>query len=96
MTYRTVRFAFAAVAEAAGLEDVRLHDLRRTFMTRAAGAGVGTHVLRDLLGHRTTAMADRYVRFAGDTVREAREEVGAAMASMMNGGGEVVPPRRGK
>ena len=43
--------------EAGGLSDVRLHDLRRTVMTNAAAAGVGTHVLRDLLGHKTTAMA---------------------------------------
>ena len=93
-TYKYVRAQFAAAAKAAGLEDVRLHDLRRTVMTRAAAAGVGTHVLRDLLGHKTTAMADRYVRAVGNPVRDAREQVGAAMAAMMEGKtGEVVPPR---
>ena len=91
VTYRTTRKVFATVAAAAGLADVRLHDLRRTVMTNAAMAGVGTHVLRDLLGHRTTAMADRYVRAVGNPVRDAREQVGAAMAAMMAGkGGEVV------
>ena len=63
----------------------RLHDLRRTVMTAAAAAGVGTHVLRDLLGHRTAAMADRYVRSVGNPVRDAREQVGTAMAAMMEG-----------
>ena len=92
VTYRTVRLHFASIAAKAGLEDVRLHDLRRTVMTTAAAAGVGTHVLRDLLGHKTTAMADRYIRAVGNPVRDAREQVGAAM---MNGeGGEVVPLRR--
>ena len=63
-------------------------------MTSAAAAGVGTHVLRDLLGHKMTAMADRYVRAVGNPVREAREQVGAAMAAMMEGKtGEVVPLR---
>ena len=47
--YRTVRHRFAEAARAAGLADVRLHDLRRSVMSRAAAAGVGTHVLRDLL-----------------------------------------------
>ena len=91
VTYRWVRKVFLAVAEAARLQDVRLHDLRRTVMTTAAAAGVGTHVLRDLLGHRTTAMADRYVRSVGNPVRDARELVGAAMAAMMQGepGSEV-------
>ncbi|MCY4479874.1 MAG: tyrosine-type recombinase/integrase [Rhodospirillales bacterium] len=93
-TYKRVRQCFARVAAAAGLEDVRLHDLRRTVMTRAAMAGVGTHVLRDLLGHKTTQMADRYVRALADPVREARETVGAEMAAMMEGkAGDVVPVR---
>ena len=85
--YRTVRKHFAEIATAAGIEDVRLHDLRRTVMTMAAASGIGTHVLRDLLGHKTTAMADRYIRAVGDPVREAREQVGAEMAAMMEGEG---------
>ena len=46
-----------------------------------------THVLRDLPGHKTTAMADRYIRAVGNPVREAREQVGAEMAAMMDGEG---------
>ena len=87
LTYKTTRAAFALACRRAGLVDVRLHDLRRSVMTAAAGAGVGTHVLRDLLGHKTTAMADRYVRAVGNPVRDAREQVGAVMAGKT---GEVV------
>ena len=83
LSYRLARTHFAKIVVAAGLEDVRLHDLRRTVMTRAAASGIGTHVLRDLLGHKTTAMADRYIRAVGNPVREAREQVGAEMAAMM-------------
>ena len=93
-TYKRVRETFARVATAAGLEDVRLHDLRRTVMTRAALAGVGAHVLRDLLGHSDTAVADRYIRTLGDPVREARERVGGEIAAMMAGkAADVVPLR---
>ena len=93
-SYRVVHLAFSEAAKIAGLADVRLHDLRRTVMTSAAAAGVGTHVLRDLLGHKSTAMADRYVRAVGNPVRFAREQVGAAMAAAMAGkSGEVVPLR---
>ncbi len=87
LTYRTVRHHFGAAAKLAGLSDVRLHDLRRTVMTNAAAAGVGTHVLRDLLGHRTAAMAERYVRSVGSPVADAREAVGSAMAAAMAGEG---------
>lgn len=97
VAYGTARRVFACVVATAGLSDVRLHDLRRTVMTSAAAAGIGTHVLRDLLGHKTTAMADRYVRAVGNPVREAREQVGAAMAAMMAGkSGEVVRLRSAK
>ena len=98
VTYTTVRNTFGKAAGTAGLVDVRLHDLRRTVMTRAAMAGLGTHVLRDLLGHKTTAMADRYIRSVGNPVRDARELVGAAMAAMMQGkpGSEVVQTPRGQ
>ena len=84
LTYRTVRHHFGEAVKLAGLSDVRLHDLRRTFMTNAAAAGVGTHVLRDLLGHKSTAMADRYVRSVGSPVADAREAVGSAMAAAMS------------
>ena len=98
VVYKTIRSVFARAARQAGVPDVRLHDLRRTVMTQAAMAGVGVHVLRDLLGHRTTAMADRYIRAVGDPVREARESVGAAMAAMMDmegaEGGKVTPLRK--
>ena len=95
ITYKHTRAVFAEAVKAAGLEDVRLHDLRRSFMTRAAAAGIGVHVLRDLLGHRTAAMADRYVRAVGSPVREARQQIGAAVAAEMAGGepAEVVPLR---
>ena len=81
----SVHAAFAAIAGDAGLVDVRLHDLRRTVMTSAARAGLGSHVLRDLLGHKTTAMADRYVRHVGAAVHEAQERIGAAIAAQLQG-----------
>ena len=85
--YSRVRKRFHMVASAAGLENVRLHDLRRTVMTMAAASGVGAHVLRDLLGHKTTRQADAYVRAVGNPVRDAREAVGGKIADAMNGNG---------
>ena len=94
-TYKRVRETFARVAAEAGLEDVRLHDLRRTLMTNAALSGAGAHVLRDLLGHRDTTMADRYIRALSNPVRDTREQVSNTIAAMMDGkAGKVVPLRR--
>lgn len=95
-TYRWVRKVFLMVAQRAGIENVRIHDLRRGYMTNAAMAGVGAHVLRDLLGHKETRVADAYIRAVGDPVRKAREQVSGAVAAMMSGqpASEVVPLRR--
>ena len=87
VTYRHVRTVFTEAVRVAGLVDVRLHDLRRGVMTRAAASGAGKHVLKEMLGHRTTAMADRYVIAAGLPVRNARELVGAEIAATMSGKG---------
>ena len=83
MTYRHVRAVFKDACKAAGISGATLHDIRRTVMTTAARVGVGTHVLRDLLGHKTTVMADRYIRAVGEPVRDAREQVGGVMEAMM-------------
>ena len=85
ISYWAVRQAFLKVVAEAGLSDVRLHDLRRTFMTRAAESGVAAHTLRDLLGHKTATMADRYIRRANIPVVDATEAVSGAMAAMMEG-----------
>ena len=76
---------FTQTAKAAGLDDVRLHDMRRTVMTNAAESGIGVHVLRDLPGHRTTAMADRHIRRAGGALVDATEQSAASMAAMLAG-----------
>ena len=43
---------FKAAARRAGLEEVRFHDLRHTFGTRMAGAGVALRTLQEWMGHR--------------------------------------------
>ena len=43
---------FKAAAKAAGLRDVRFHDLRHTFGTRMAAAGVPLRTLQEWMGHR--------------------------------------------
>ena len=84
LVYRTVRRHFLDIVAAAGLENVRLHDLRRTLITTAAASGASVFVIRGLLGHTTTVAAARYVQEAGLDVRNAREQAGSAVAAMMD------------
>lgn len=85
VVYKTVRRHFADACERAGLDDVRLHDLRRTAISRAAEAGISAHILRDFLGHKSAIQADKYIRQLGAPVRDAREQIGSQLAAEMAG-----------
>ena len=94
--YKHTAATFRAVAAAAGLADVRLHDLRRTVATRAAASGLSVLELRALLGWKSTAMPSRYVALSGDGIREHRRRIGDEVAALMEGGDDekIVPLRR--
>ena len=95
MAYSSLRRRFKLVLKAAGIENCTLHDIRRTVATEAAGSGISLLLLRDLLGHKTVAMANRYARRAGSALVDAQDASAARMAAMMGGEtGEVVPLRK--
>lgn len=93
LDYRSVQRHWAKACTDAGIVGARLHDLRRTIMTEAAALGVGAHLLRDFVGHKTTAMADRYARQAGAPLTELRERMGASMAAKMGGDSRTAIPK---
>jgi integrase len=83
-----------AIRKAAGLHDVRLHDLRHSFASIAAASGMGLPIIGRLLGHTQAATTSRYVHFAPDPVKAAAATVASKIADAMQGGtastGEVV------
>jgi integrase len=46
--------------ELAGIPHARLHDLRHTYASWLAQAGVPIHVIRELMGHKTVTTTERY------------------------------------
>jgi len=89
--------AWARIRKQCGFSDARLHDLRHTVGTVAGQGGANAFQVRDVLGHKTLAMTDRYVNRATDPVRALSERVGAEIAAAMEGRPqpEVVPLRVG-
>jgi integrase len=65
----------------AGLDDVRLHDLRHSFASIAASRGVSLQMIGKLLGHRVPATTARYAHLARDAAAAVNDELGAAMAA---------------
>ena len=65
--------------EYAGLKDVRLHDLRHSYASLAAGRGVSLYMIGKLLGHKDPATTARYAHLARDAVQAVNDELGAVM-----------------
>lgn len=61
------------IRKAAKLEDVRLHDLRRTVGSWLAQSGNSLHLLGKVLNHSNQSTTAVYARFAQDDVRNALE-----------------------
>jgi integrase len=70
---------------AAGLDDVRLHDLRHAFASVAASAGMGLPIIGKLLGHTQAQTTARYAHLASDAVKAAAAAVAGKIAAAMNG-----------
>jgi integrase len=87
---------WAAVCKAAGLEGVRLHDLRHSFASIGAGASMGLPVIGKLLGHSQAATTHRYAHLDADPLRRAVDTIGATISAAMNGdkGTQVVSFRK--
>ncbi len=73
------------VRERAELPDLRLHDLRHSYASVGAGAGLSLPMIGKLLGHRHSATTERYAHLGAHPVRQAAELVGSRLQAVMNG-----------
>jgi integrase len=73
------------IREQAGLGDLRLHDLRHTFASYGAAAGLGLPVLGAILGHRNQATTARYAHIADDPRQAGAARISGEIAAALNG-----------
>lgn len=73
-----------AIRKVAGLDDVRLHDLRHSFASVGAGASLGLPVIGRLLGHSQPATTARYAHLDADPMRRAVNIIGAAISAAIS------------
>jgi integrase len=71
------------IREAAKLDDVRIHDLRHSFASVAAGSGQSLPVIGALLGHTQPQTTARYAHLSEDPLRAASEQTGKNIESAM-------------
>ena len=78
----------------AGIEDVRLHDLRHTFASHAVMRGIPLPVVAKLLGHKQLQMTLRYAHVGDREIEAAAERIGKAITALMNGEPTVPSSKR--
>lgn len=84
-----IKKSWVALCKAAGISGVRIHDLRHSYASFLASAGLSLPIIGALLGHTQPSTTARYAHLFDDPLRQATERVGAIVAG--NGGAEVVP-----
>ena len=73
--------AWQSIRAKAGLHDVRIHDIRHSFASRALALGEGLPIIGRLLGHRRVETTARYAHLARASVRESAERIAASIAA---------------
>jgi integrase len=80
-----------AISKRAGLNGVRIHDLRHTHASIGAGAGLGLPIIGKLLGHAQAATTARYAHLDADPLRSASEIIAGRIAAAMGEALKVEP-----
>ena len=71
------------IRKAAGLEDVRIHDLRHTFASQGVAMGQGLPIIGKLLGHSHTQTTARYAHLAADPALAVADIISASLAEKL-------------
>lgn len=81
---------WAAITRAAGLNGLRIHDLRHTFASVGVGSGLGLPIIGGLLGHADAATTARYSHLADGPLQRAAGAISLAIDTALSAG-EGVP-----
>jgi integrase len=63
----------------AGVEDVRVHDLRHTYGSFGASGGTPLFVISGVLGHKSTATTERYAHLQANPAKTAADSISSAI-----------------
>lgn len=86
-------FPWDRIRKRAGLDSLRLHDLRHSFASFLVNNGTSLYVVQNLLGHAHGRTTQRYAHLASDTLSDAAEIVATVLRapkdqSQENGNGK--------
>ena len=93
-THRTdLQKPWRLIRKRAGLEDVRIHDLRHSFASRALALGESLTMIGRLLGHTQVQTTARYAHLARDSIQNAAARItGSIGPDLLEDGGKEKGP----
>ena len=72
------------IRASAGIEDVRIHDLRHSFASVGASSGDSMLIIGALLGHRSTKTTERYVHLSDHPLKSAADRISDEIAKQLD------------
>jgi integrase len=82
------------LCQAAGIEGLRVHDLRHSYASQLASTGHSLPLIGRLLGHSNPTTTARYAHLFDDPLRQATEKIGAIIANAGKPAPEPTPLKR--
>jgi integrase len=79
-----LKTVWGRIRKAAGLDDVRIHDLRHSFASMGASNGDSLLVLGALLGHKSAKTTQRYAHLADHPVKSAADRIATTIAEYLD------------
>ncbi len=73
-------WAWVTIRARAGMEDVRIHDLRHSFASAGLAGGEGLPLIGKLLGHSHISTTSRYAHLADDPLKAAADRISELVA----------------
>ena len=80
---RDLKYRWSKLRALAGLEDVRIHDLRHSYASHAVMSGLDLYTVGRLLGHADTASTERYAHLADEHMRKAAGRISRIVNAAM-------------
>lgn len=92
---RNLDWFWVGIRRTAGLDDVRIHDLRHSFASVAVAGGSSLFLIGKLLGHTDAATTQRYAHLADDPLQAAADRISQTISASMGGAAAEVINLRG-
>ncbi|MGQ0533306.1 MAG: tyrosine-type recombinase/integrase [Caulobacteraceae bacterium] len=86
---RALQDAWEAIRIEAGIENVRIHDLRHTFASLAAAGGQSLYLIGKALGHAQSRTTKRYAHLVAEPIWRVGDIVAAKIAASRQGDGKA-------